>query len=694
MLEPDAEVSSNPDGSTVNVEDELSRVEFSLDGSGAWRLWDGSPRYLRGDLDETDSGISPPCSTTCKLSELGWRDAKSVSEMSELLAQDQKKMRTLQEDFGRSQLRQLQRHEQLMQRFLLEHSTRVEKALEGNPFHHPSDGAVSVLGEPRKSVRISCGPPRRGSDLSVASPTSGGSAGALGMAITKLPPPRRRFPSQGTWGSTGHELNAEMQKRSTEVQYGNLVQIRESASLGMFRSVLSATGSGSLVSGVSHTSGCAYLTCGPLFRFVNSYYFALMVAFLITVNAVVIGISTDVEVKAAFERRNGTGSSPSEHRWLPYFDAACTVIFAFELVLRIVASQPMFCFSPEWQWNLFDVAIVATALLELFLARYSLDLKYMRVLRLARVVRTLRVARLIPLFAKLRALINALISSIASLLWAMGVLIFLIFLFAIIFLQGATQYIDDEDALADHVQFPETFFASMGMTLLSLFMCVTSGLNWWEVEAVLLEIHPVYGFLFVLYIATMVLSLLNIVTGICVNNALEMANLDHDLMTKVELERKAAYIERLEGLFHDLDVDDSGTLSFEEFVGHLDRQEVTALFSVLGIEVSDAISFFEALDVDGSHELEIDEFVMGCLNLRGNVRTVDVATLLRENKRLMRRIGKVAKKTDTQLQEIIDRLPVDNSSKGQYFHNNSARTSGAARPSTIDGSEERSVEVL
>lgn len=238
------------------------------------------------------------------------------------------------------------------------------------------------------------------------------------------------------------------------------------------------------------------------------------------------------------------------------------------------------------------------------------------------------------------------------------------------------------------------------MTLLTLFMCVTSGLSWWEVEVVLLDIHPVYGLLFVVYIATMVLSLLNIVTGICVNNALEMAQLDHDLMLKFELERKAAYIESLEGLFHDLDKNESGTLSFEEFVSHLEQPEVTALFSVLGIEVSDAIPFFEALDVDGSHEIEIDEFVMGCLNLRGNVRTVDVATLLRENKRLMRRIGKTAKKTDMQLQDILDRLPFDSSGKGRALQSNIMGTSEAFRApacpvtdTSVSGSEENSLDV-
>lgn len=451
-----------------------------------------------------------------------------------------------------------------------------------------------------------------------------------------------------------------MKKRYIESQYRDWTKARShGTSVGRIKSFISSRrdDSVSMMTSVGGLHLFPKMDCKRLFELVHSTHFALLVACIITANAIVIGIATDMELNAAFARWNGrAGSNDVEESVFLGFDALFTCLFTLELVLRIFALKQSFCFSEDWHWNVFDAVIVATALIELALARYRLDFTYIRVLRLARVVRTLRVARLIPLFGKLRALINALLSSIASLVWAMAVLVFLIFLFAIIFMQGATQYVDQDVHNHEYVQFLQEFFGSMGMTLLTLFMSVTSGLSWWDVEKVLLDIHPIYGLLFVVYIAIMVLSLLNIVTGICVNNALEMAQLDQDLMMKFELDRKAAYMESMEGIFHDLDVDASGTISFDEFISHLEREEVCALFSVLGIEVSDAISFFEALDVDGSHELEIDEFVMGCLNLRGNVRTVDVATLLRENKRLMQRIGKVSKRTDNQLQGILRQL--------------------------------------
>ena len=56
------------------------------------------------------------------------------------------------------------------------------------------------------------------------------------------------------------------------------------------------------------------------------------------------------------------------------------------------------------------------------------------------------------------------------------------------------------------------------------------------------------------------------------------------------------------------------------FVAHvvgMRPQDVSTLFSVLGIEITDPQSFFGLLDQDRSGYVEIDEFVVVCLRLRG-----------------------------------------------------------------------------
>merc|ERR1712226_461394 len=82
--------------------------------------------------------------------------------------------------------------------------------------------------------------------------------------------------------------------------------------------------------------------------------------------------------------------------------------------------------------------------------------------------------------------------------------------------------------------------------------------------------------------------------------------------------------------------DQSGRLTLHELEACSLMPEVTALCNALELDVSDATRFFKLLDVDNSGELEIDEFVMGCMNLRGG-KTVSMETLLNENKRMMKK---------------------------------------------------------
>merc|ERR1712136_376141 len=235
---------------------------------------------------------------------------------------------------------------------------------------------------------------------------------------------------------------------------------------------------------------------------------------------------------------------------------------------------------------------------------------------------------------KLRTMICAIVNSVGSLMWALVLLVSVMIMFAAIFLQGATGYIRTADPLDDRVAFLKEYFSSMPMALLTLFMSITGGLSWWDVQHELMAMHLMYGVFFVIYIAIMILALMNIVTGIFLADALDIAAMDKDLLMQNEQTKRQKHMESLKTVFGELDKDGSATVNRKEFAQYMELPEVAALFSVLGLDVSDAMGFFEALDVDGS-----DEFVMGCMHLKGEAKTVDMVTLMRENKKLMKRIG-------------------------------------------------------
>merc|ERR1712014_553303 len=81
---------------------------------------------------------------------------------------------------------------------------------------------------------------------------------------------------------------------------------------------------------------------------------------------------------------------------------------------------------------------------------------------------------------------------------------------------------------------------------------------------------------------------------------------------------------------------DDGGLTLEELKGHLNDEKTRLRLKALGLDVSEAHGLFRLLDTDDQGELDCDEFAIGCLRLRGQAKSLDTATLMYENKKMMK----------------------------------------------------------
>merc|ERR1711972_77013 len=109
---------------------------------------------------------------------------------------------------------------------------------------------------------------------------------------------------------------------------------------------------------------------------------------------------------------------------------------------------------------------------------------------------------------------------------------------------------------------------------------------------------------------------------------------DREALVKYELRQWQVYTERIKTFFQEADLDKSGTLSWEEFRAHLENQKVRAYFQTLDLDVSQAHVLFELLDADGSNSVTIDEFLDGCMRLKGQAKSIDLNMLLYMNKKV------------------------------------------------------------
>ena len=195
-------------------------------------------------------------------------------------------------------------------------------------------------------------------------------------------------------------------------------------------------------------------------------------------------------------------------------------------------------------------------------------------------------------------MILAIIKSSGPLVFATGVLVTAMFLAAVLILNGVTSYVELSSQPSTVVDEMNIYFCSMPMTLLTLFMSITGGVNWWELERLLLRVHVGYCIIFVVYIAVMFLGILNIITGIFVNDAVEMASSDHDIMLQNEKDMRVDQVKKLKELFFQFDANQDQVLTLDEFEDQLLNPEVQVTLSKLELEVSEAQLFFQALDVE------------------------------------------------------------------------------------------------
>jgi len=93
---------------------------------------------------------------------------------------------------------------------------------------------------------------------------------------------------------------------------------------------------------------------------------------------------------------------------------------------------------------------------------------------------------------------------------------------------------------------------------------------------------------------------------------------------------------QLEAFFESVDADGSGFVTLDEIMEMLEDPTLSAYFSVLGFEVDDARRLFMLLDQDNSGEVEIHEFMEGCIKLKGQARSIDVHEIIFECRKLRR----------------------------------------------------------
>jgi len=378
-----------------------------------------------------------------------------------------------------------------------------------------------------------------------------------------------------------------------------------------------------------------------LSRFIHSKRFTCCIVVLIIANAVLIAYEEDMAARTAFDYHKGMrGASIRELPASKFIGWFFTLIFLLELIVRIFCERWYFIVGRDWIWNTIDTVVVVSALIESFYYTFAgFNLSFVRVVRILRALRGLKFLRILRFFKEVRVMLVSIINCLWPLLWFLSFLTGIIFMFGLIFLQAASEYLWRAEKQGRHLDVSDstyvglqTHFSSFLQTMLTLFVVITGGEDWYRIQQIINTSSAVYGVLFVLYIATMILGILNIITGIFVETTFSLAQMDRTIVTQNEMEKNVRLMEGLRELFEEFDEDESGSISWKEFEKNVCSPEVGAYLRALDLEATQVEGLFKLLDTDAEGTVDIDEFVMGCLRLKGSAKTVDVATIMYDQK--------------------------------------------------------------
>eukprot|EP00931_Biecheleriopsis_adriatica_P054665 TRINITY_DN32194_c0_g1_i1.p1 TRINITY_DN32194_c0_g1~~TRINITY_DN32194_c0_g1_i1.p1 ORF type:complete len:703 (-),score=132.28 TRINITY_DN32194_c0_g1_i1:43-1968(-) len=498
--------------------------------------------------------------------------------------------------------------------------------------HKMFERRVSETSEASESSRISGG--------SKLSPKSGGGGGGR----------RASTVSEVSLTSGGSDAKKIAVKRQ--------LSLRRSAQRGRRGSVVLESEDEDKADANDSSSTSAY---NKFVSCVLSWQFELCSALVIFCDLALMGVQTDYTASSL------SLDTPAEIRVL---QRLLVPFFVAELFVRIAAEgKGFFCERQRLGWNAFDVMIVVGAILETTFDIISevanesgeedvlggLSFRFIRMIRILRLIRILRVARIIRFVTPLRTLVMCITSTLKSLVWSLVLLGIIVYGMAILFTGICTDYrmtsTADTAVAKLYLEKSESTFGNLGKGILTLVGVISNGRDWGDIAAMMFDIDPGFGVIFFLYIAFCIFAVLNVMTGVFCQAAIESAQRDQDLMAETLLSDKARDVDNLRTLFESMDANGDGMLDLLELEDCFDDPQVRALFASLDIHLDNAWQLFNLMDSEGQGEVNAMDFVDLCFKVKGHAKTIDIACLTKQNKEQTKKIRDKLAGVDGQIKE-------------------------------------------
>lgn len=174
----------------------------------------------------------------------------------------------------------------------------------------------------------------------------------------------------------------------------------------------------------------------------------------------------------------------------------------------------------------------------------------------------------------------------------------------------------------------DEYFGSVGSSVLTLYKASTGGEDWGTVYQVIQTTGRFGSGMLLFFLGFVQFGILNIITGIFVDTAMKTLTKDSEVLAQEHSRQEAQHANKLTELCRRVDVDLGGRLCREEFEAALRRKHVPTLLTMLGFKRHHVLEFFKHMADDADDgEVDIGEFVKGCMLLKGTATNFDLHKL-------------------------------------------------------------------
>lgn len=357
------------------------------------------------------------------------------------------------------------------------------------------------------------------------------------------------------------------------------------------------------------------------------------IGFIIILNAVFIGLDTDLN------------TGVDQGAWLSC-EIFFTLIFTMELAIRSFAER-LYFFRDAW--NDFDLVLVSTALIDLFMSTMAGQSAgalsgSATILRVFRVVRLARIIRLLRFFKELWLLVSGILAAAKFLCWVWLLLLIVIYVFAVF----TTRMFGQQHRDSAEIQL---YFGGVGKSMFTLFQIMTTE-GWADIAEELMAVEPYSIAIILLYMSITTFAMVNVVVAVIVDSTLTQAQELRSDVYKLAQEEEQKAILGVANIFRMADGDGDGQLTKQEFEAALQLPKVHLQLQEINVDLRDADELFDILDTDESGQLNPKEFAAGILRARGEARAKDLLELHCDLWKVHRRSRNDIKNLSTRLHEL------------------------------------------